>query len=121
MAENDWISSKVDFKTFVKGAEIFDEEGLIKTDVLPSNIDFADTFETISKNLRNYPFVVNYSGELVSSIVYNLGDELSITKSFNYTDGIITSIVLSGDVGSGIMPTKTFTYQDGNIIGISYS
>lgn len=79
----------------------------------------SDSFETVSKNLQSYDYTINYNGSGdVSSIVYSAG----ITKTFNYTSGDITSIVLSGSTPSGIDLTKSLTYDlDGNVEEITYS
>lgn len=79
------------------------------------------SFETVSNNLVNYPYDINYSMGDVSSIVYDLGNSLSITKTFNYTGSDITSIVLSGDVPDGIPLTKILTYTLGDVTGIAYT
>jgi len=83
--------------------------------------EFANTFETVSKNLKAYPYVLNYTSGVLTSIVYDLGAPLAITKTLNYTTGILTSIVLSGDLPSGIMTTKTLTYTGENLTSIVYS
>lgn len=83
--------------------------------------DIAPTFETVSKNLKGYSYVLNYSLGVLTSIVYNLGGGLLITKTLNYTSGTLTSIVLSGDVPGGIALTKTLNYTLGKLTGISYS
>lgn len=79
----------------------------------------SDSFETVSKNLQSYDYTINYNGSGdVSSIVYSAG----ITKTFNYTSGDVTSIVLSGSTPSGIDLTKSLTYDlDGNVEEITYS
>jgi hypothetical protein len=47
----------------------------------------------------------------------------SITKTLNYTTGILTSIVLSGNIPSelGSITTKTLTYSAGKLSAASYS
>lgn len=79
------------------------------------------SFETVSKNLKSYPSVLNYTGDNLSSIVYDLGGGLSITKTLNYTNGILTSIVLSGDTPSGISLNKTLSYTGSSLTSITYS
>jgi hypothetical protein len=81
----------------------------------------ADTFEVVSKNLaaRDAAFAYNLSGQL-STITYTW-DTNSVIKTFNYTDGKLTSIVLSGDTPSGIDLTKTFVYDADAIVQVTYS
>lgn len=83
----------------------------------------AETFETVSSNLKVYDYTINYNGSGdVSSIVYDLGGGLSITKTINYNgSGDVTSIVLSGNTPTAIDLTKTFTYTSGNITSVAYS
>jgi hypothetical protein len=57
----------------------------------------------------------------IDTIVYDLGGGLSITKTFNYTLGVLTSIVLSGDTPSGIELTKTFGYIGVDLTSVIYS
>lgn len=80
----------------------------------------GSTFETVSKNLKDYPSVLNYTGENITSVVYDLGGGF-ITKTFNYTGENITSIVLSGDTPVGINLTKTLSYVGDNLTNITYS
>ena len=66
-----------------------------------------NTFETVSKNLKNYPYTLHYDIDgNITSIDYNTGSG-TITKTFTYTDGVITQIVLSGATPAGISLTKT--------------
>lgn len=83
-----------------------------------SSSGIAESFETVSSNLPASNAVLNYDGNGdITDIVYSNG----ITKTFNYTGGDITSIVLSGSTPSGITLTKTLTYTDGDVTGITYS
>lgn len=81
----------------------------------------ADTYETISQNLEANPSTINYTGDNISSIVYDLGAEQSITKTINYTGENITSVVLSGNTPQGINLTKTLNYTGENLTSITYS
>ncbi len=82
----------------------------------------ADSFETVSKNLTAYDYVIDYTidGD-IDFITYDLGGGMSIIKTFNYTSGDITSIVLSDDTPAGISLTKTITYAGGNVDNVVYS
>jgi hypothetical protein len=80
-------------------------------------------FEKVSKNLRSYPASFAYSGSSLSSITYQTGVSTFIVKTFNYTAGALTSIVLSGNLPSdlGGITTKTISYSAGKISSLSYS
>jgi hypothetical protein len=78
-------------------------------------------FETVSKNLNSYPYVLVYGIYGLSTITYNLGGGNYIVKTFNYTLGVLTSIVLSGDIPSGIEHIKTFHYTGNDLTSITYS
>ena len=80
------------------------------------------SFETVSKNLASVPVTFNYTGTYLTSVLYNVGEGLFITKTLNYDNaGALTSLVLSGDTPFGISLTKHFTYVSGNLVGITYS
>lgn len=80
----------------------------------------SETFETVSKNLKAYPYTISYSGGNIDYITYNLGGGLEIVKTFGYTSGDVTSVTLSGDTPAGIDLTKTISYSGGNIDIINY-
>ena len=80
----------------------------------------AETFETVSKNLKSWDGTFNYVGGALSSIVYTDGVD-TITKTFNYTSETLTSIVLSGDTPAGIDLTKTLGYTSGDLTSITYT
>ena len=80
-----------------------------------------NTFEKVSKNLTAYPSVLNYTVDVLSSIVYTTDLGL-VTKTLNYTGTTLTSIVLSGALPSSLLTTtKTLSYTGENLTGISYS
>jgi hypothetical protein len=81
----------------------------------------GEEFETVSKNLKSYPYVITYDGNDIDYITYNLGGGDSIVKTFNYTLSVLTSVVLSGDTPSGMELTKTLIYTGDNLTGIEYS
>lgn len=85
------------------------------------NAKIGDSYETVSKNLRAYPYTLNYTAGVLTSIVYNLGGGLQITKTLNYTGPLLTSIVLSGDTPAGTLLTKTLSYTGNDLTSISYS
>jgi hypothetical protein len=85
------------------------------------SLSSSPSFETVSKNLKGYPYILNYSAGVLSSIVYNVGGGNYVTKTLNYTTGNLTSIVLSGATPGGILLTKTLSYSGGSLSSISYS
>lgn len=80
----------------------------------------TESFETVSKNLKSWGGTLNYTGGVLTSIVYTDGVD-TITKTFNYTSGVLTSVVLSGDTPAGIDLTKTLGYTSGDLTSITYS
>lgn len=83
--------------------------------------DFDEEFETVSKNLKNYPYNLTYGVDGIDTITYNLGGGLSIIKTFNYVGGVLSTIVLSGDTPLGIELTKTFGYTGVDLTSVIYS
>jgi hypothetical protein len=81
----------------------------------------AEAFETVSKNLKSYPYVITYNGDDINYITYNLGGGDAIVKTFHYTIGVLTSIVLSGDTPLGITLTKTLSYTGDDLTSVVYS
>lgn len=80
----------------------------------------AETFESVSKNLRSYPATYTYSSGTLTAVTYAAPGG-SITKTLSYTDGKLTSITLSGGTPSGVSLTKTLTYTGDALTGVSYS
>lgn len=81
---------------------------------------YAETFETVSKNLKGNPYVLNYTSGKLTSIVYTVVGG-NITKTMNYTGDKLTSLVLSGNTPNGISLTKTLSYTGDSLINITYS
>lgn len=80
-----------------------------------------NTFEAVSKNIKSYSSILNYIGDSISSIVYDLDNSNYITKTFAYTpDGLVSSIVLSGSTPMGIDLTKQLNYSGNTLIGVTY-
>lgn len=83
-----------------------------------TTVGLAETYETVSKNLKAYDFTISYIGNDISSILYAVG----ILKTFNYTGDNLTSIVLSGTTPSSINLIKTLGYDgSNNLISVTYS
>jgi len=82
----------------------------------------SETFETISQNLKQYPSSINYSGDYISNITYQITDTTYINKYINYDlSGNITSIYISGNPDLDINSTKSFSYSGDYLTGTSYS
>lgn len=91
------------------------------TDAQLVKID-KEYFETVSKNLKTYPYSLNYTVDKLTSIVYDIGGGDNITKTLNYSAELLTTIVLSGTLPSGIgATTKTLTYSGSQLSSITYS
>jgi hypothetical protein len=86
----------------------------------PAGASYQEQFETVSKNLRSWNATLNYTGSDLTSIVYTDGTDI-ITKTFNYSGGLLVSLVLSGDTPSGIDLTKTLGYTGSTLTSITYS
>tara|TARA_R110000744_G_scaffold94093_3_gene181659 strand:+ start:11352 stop:11780 length:429 start_codon:yes stop_codon:yes gene_type:complete len=81
---------------------------------------YQESYESVSKNIKSWSFTLNYISGSLNTITYVNGAN-TITKTFNYTLGELTSIVLSGDTPSGIDLTKTLNYTTGNLTGVAYA
>jgi hypothetical protein len=80
----------------------------------------SEAFESVSKNLKSYPYVITYNGSDIDYITYTT-DSGTIVKTFNYTLGVLTSLVLSGSTPSGITLTKTLQYTGSDLTSVVYS
>ncbi len=88
---------------------------------LTISASLPEYYETVSKNLKSFPYTLNYSGGNLSTVVYDLGGGDSITKTFSYSGSNLTSVVLSGDTPAGIDLTKTLSYTGSDLTSVSYS
>ena len=87
----------------------------------PQGESWAETFETVAQGLKSYAYSIGRFDGSVSTIVYDLGSGLSITKTLGRVGGVLTTITLSGDTPAGIDLVKTLARDvDGNVIGASY-
>lgn len=80
----------------------------------------GSTFESISKNLKSYPYTFNKTGDVLDSITYTLPSG-TITKTFNRTGTVLNTVVLSGSTPSGIDLTKTFNRTGSVLTSITYA
>jgi len=80
----------------------------------------AETFNTVSKNLNSWNEIWSLTNGYINSKIYTNGTN-TITKTINWNNGLITSIVLSGDTPTGIDLIKTFDYTNTNSVEITYS
>ena len=122
------IAKTIDAHYLKVGTALSSGNGLIDTILelvyigLSENTDYlGQEYETVSKNLKSYPYTLTYGVDGVDTITYDLGGGLSIVKTFNYTLSVLTSIVLSGDTPSGIELTKTLSYTGADLTGVVYS
>ena len=90
--------------------------------VPPYLVQGSEQFETLAQNLKSKTYTVTYADLNISTIVYDMGQGESITKTLVYDiDNNVTSVALSGDVPYGIATTKTLHYIDGNLSSVEYS
>lgn len=80
----------------------------------------ADSFESVSQNIGDWNKAFAYTGSDLTTITYTKLAE-TIVKTFNYSGGNLSTIVLSGDTPDGIPLTKTFAYSGENVSSITYS
>lgn len=92
----------------------------LRSSIGPKGDSYQESFESVSKNLRSYPYTITYSDGKVSYIDY-VTSSGNIRKQLIYTGENVTAIVLSGATPDNIALTKSLTYTDGNITEVSYS
>ena len=107
-AKQDTLVSSVNIKT------INSQSILGPGNIVISGGGLAETFETISKNLEASNASFNFTGQILTSIVYANG----WTKSFTYTIGVLTQMTLTDGITTY---TKTFTYTSGVLTSIAYT
>lgn len=81
----------------------------------------GNSFETVSKNLKQYDYTLTYTSGVLGKIDYTIPSVGIITKTLNYTSGVLTSVVLSGSAPASISLTKTLTYSSGVLTSIAYT
>lgn len=82
----------------------------------------AVTFETINKNLESKDYTLNYTGDVLTTIVYDLPGSLTITKTFAYTGARLDTITLSGDLPVGLPTTiKNLAYTGDKLTAVTYT
>ena len=93
---------------------------IITNTIITGNF-IKNTYETVNKNLKAYPYELNYVSRDLDTIVYTLPDATIITKTYTYTTGDLTKVVISGNTPVGIQLTKTLSYSSGDLIAVVYS
>lgn len=97
-------------KNFVLGnLKVFFNEG----------ISSIETFEIYSKDLKQYPYILNYNQNQLSSIVYSTLNG-TIVKTFTYASNRLSLITLSGDLDESITKNKQFNYTDDKLTSVTY-
>lgn len=92
------------------------DSGAYETEIL----DGAQYFETVNKNLRDYPKSLTYTVGKLTSVTYTVGAS-TITKTLSYTGDQLTTVTLSGSTPSGINLIKTLGYSGTNLQTVTYS
>lgn len=108
-------------KEIVAGTNITIDNTNLGYPVISATGGLSESFETVSKNLKAYPYTITYASGDIDIIVYDLGGGMQITKTFGYTSGDVTSITLSGDTPNGIDLIKTISYVGGAVDNVVYS
>lgn len=83
----------------------------------------SETFETISKNLKQYPYSLSYnvSGYL-TGIHYTLGASSYIDKVLSYdSSGMLTTVSLTGSPVPSTSLFKYLYYSGAVLTGVQYS
>ena len=79
------------------------------------------SFETISKNLNQYPYSLNYYSGVLTSVIYSLGTGLNISKNLEYNNsGLLVKVSLSGSVPS-VSLNKNLLYSGSSLTGVYYN
>jgi hypothetical protein len=110
-----------DHETIRQFEQVFDvvsqvDSGAYETEIL----DGSQYFETVNKNLRDYPKSLTYAGGKLTVVTYTT-DSGTITKTLSYTGDQLTTVTLSGDTPSGINLVKTLGYSGTNLQTVTYS
>ncbi len=88
-------------------------------DLVVGNAGGVVSFETVNQNLKAYNATVTYNPDgTMATMVFAVP---GITRTFSYSLGLLTSIVLSGNTPPGIALTKTMGYTGSNVTSITYS
>ncbi len=83
----------------------------------------SETFETISKNLKQYPYSLSYnvSGNL-TGIYYSIGASTYVAKQLSYdSSGLLTTVSLTGSPVPSTSLFKHLYYSGSALTGVSYS
>ena len=103
---------------------LYELTGLYSLTGLTGTSYLSDTYETLSQNLRRYPYGLYYSGteQNIETITYDVSTTEQIFKNFTYSaEGLVSVVTLSG---SSFIPTplnKNFYYSGTTLTGITYS
>jgi hypothetical protein len=82
----------------------------------------GESFETINKNLKQYPSRLYYdSDNLLTETRYSIGSSSYITKNFTYTSGLLTRIELRGEPTPTTSLNKNFHYSGEILTGVTYN
>jgi hypothetical protein len=82
----------------------------------------AESFETISKNLKQYNSTYIYSGEYLSGVRYKLSSSNFILKRFFYnSSGVLQKIELTGFPVPSVSLNKNLLYSGSTLTGITYN
>jgi len=92
--------------------------------ILGANQDLLfETFETISQNLKEYPYELYYTtGNDLTGIRYSLNSTGYIQKSLEYSlSGLLIKVSLTGYPLPSVTLSKNFLYTGDDMTGVYYS
>lgn len=79
-----------------------------------------NSFEHFSKNLKSYPYVLNYTNGVLTSVVYTTSTG-TITKTINRSNDVVIGITLSGNIPDNILTNKNLNYTNSILTSITYT
>lgn len=86
-----------------------------------SSSGLQETFETISKNLKQYPHSFSYSGEVLTGIIYTITSSSYVNKELLYSGTTLLRIRLTGNPVPSTALNKYLLYSGDYLTGVYYN
>lgn len=81
-----------------------------------------ETFETISRNLKQYDYKLYYdTGSYLTGVRYNITPSTYVSKTLSYSSGLLNQVTLTGNPVPSTSLSKLFFYSGSVLTGVSYS
>ncbi len=82
-----------------------------------------ETFETISKNLKEYDYKLYYdTGSYLTGVRYTITPSAYVSKTLSYSaSGLLTQVTLTGSPVPSTSLSKLFFYSGSLLTGVSYN